>query len=121
MVDHIVYTSPYFEAAVQRMLTLVCGTTKDNFDSRDFTVEVITASQALDSYDIVMDFRDLEEALRLLLAPLQGQFLSDFSPQSLIQIALKLAQELTLKVPAPARLIEVGLIDNYGHKVSVHL
>jgi 6-pyruvoyl-tetrahydropterin synthase len=89
------------------------------WEGHDYTVEVVTAREGLDAFDVVVDFRDLEAALDRSLAPLQGKLLSELGlagPQALAQ---RLLTDLTPFVPAPARLKEVALTDGQGRRMTV--
>jgi len=107
-----------FEAAVTRPLSVVFQD-GDRWEGHDYTVEVVTARQGLDGFDVVVDFRDLEAALDRSLAPLQGRLLSELGlagPQALAQ---RLFAELAPCVPTPAHLQEVALTDGTGRRVAV--
>lgn len=114
-------TSPsplHFEAAVTRPLSVVFKT-GDRWEGHDYTVEVVTARQGLDGFDVVVDFRDLEAALDRSLAPLQGRLLSDLGLEGPLALAQRLLSELSPFVPAPARLKEVALTDGTGRRMAV--
>ena len=66
-----------------------------------------------------MDFRELEAVLDHWLAPLGGRLLAEAGLDGPVALAQRLLQELAPKVPAPARLVEVALIDGRGHRISV--
>ena len=104
---------------MQRPLSVVYRSAGDRWEGHDFTVEVITARQGLDPYDVVMDFRELEAALDALLEPMQGRLLSDLGLQDPLGLARTLAQALSPKVPSPARLAEVALTDGRGRRLSL--
>lgn len=107
-----------FEAAVTRPLSVVFRA-DDRWEGHDYTVEVVTARQGLDGFDVVVDFRDLEAALDRSLAPLQGRLLSDLGLDGPLALAQRLSVELTPFVPAPARLQEVALTDGTGRRLAV--
>lgn len=109
----------HFEAAVERPLSVVFRTADGRWEGHDYRVEVITARQGLDGYDVVMDFRDLEAAMDALLAPLQGALLSDHGLQGPVDLAQRLAVDLAPKVPAPAHLAEVALTDGRGRRIAL--
>lgn len=104
---------------MQRPLSVVYRSAAGGWEGHDFTVEVITTRQGLDSYDVVVDFRDLEASLDALLQPLQGRLLSDLGFQDPLDLARKLASELASRVPAPARLSEVALTDGRGRRLAL--
>jgi len=108
-----------FEAAVQRRLSVVYRRDGGGWEGHDFVVEVITARQGLDGFDVVMDFRDLEAALDDLLAPLQGQLLGDLGIPGPLELARRLAALLGPRVPAPARLAELALTDGTGRRLAL--
>jgi 6-pyruvoyl-tetrahydropterin synthase len=91
------------------------------WEGHDYTVEVVTARQGLDGFDVVMDFRDLEAALDRSLAPLQGRLLSDLGLDGPLALAQRLQSELAPFVPAPARLKEVALTDGRGRRLAIGL
>ena len=108
----------HFEAAVTRPLSVVFKT-GERWEGHDYTVEVITARQGLDGYDVVVDFRELEAALDRSLTPLQGRLLSDLHLDGPLALARRLLAELSPYVPAPARLQEVALTDGNGRRLAV--
>jgi len=108
----------HFEAAVTRPLSVVFRT-GETWEGHDYTVEVVAARQGLDSFDVVVDFRDLEAALDRSLAPLQGRLLSDLSLDGPLALAQRLLTELAPFVPPPARLKEVALTDGRGRRMAV--
>jgi 6-pyruvoyl-tetrahydropterin synthase len=110
-----------FEAAVQRHLSVVYRTAGGAWEGHDFVVEVIAARQGLDTYEVVVDFRDLEAALDALLAPIQGRLLADLGLKDPMDLARELAAELAPRVPAPARLTEVALTDGRGRRLALRL
>ena len=107
-----------FEAAVERPLSVVYRTGDGRWEGHDYRVEVIAARQGLDGFDVVVDFRDLEAALDALLEPLRGRLLSEMGLQGPMDLARMLAAELGLKVPPPARLVEVALTDGQGRRLA---
>lgn len=110
-----------FEAAVERPLSVVFRSADGTWEGHDYLVEVITARQGLDGFDVVMDFRDLEAVLDRILAPFQGRLLSDLGLDGPRALAERLAAELTPHVPAPARLAEVALTDGRGRRLGLRL
>ncbi|MDP2876366.1 MAG: 6-carboxytetrahydropterin synthase [Holophaga sp.] len=108
-----------FQAAVERPLSVVFQRTDGAWEGHDYRVEVLTERQGLDSFDVVMDFRDLETALDRLLAPMQGRLLSDLGMEGPRALAQKLLVELAPTVPAPARLASVSLTDGQGRRLSL--
>ena len=108
-----------FEAAVERPLSVVFQSSDGAWEGHDYKVEVITARQGLDAFDVVMDFRELEVVMDRILAPFQGKLLSELGLAGPVDLARKLADELALHVPAPARLSEVGLTDGRGRRLAV--
>lgn len=107
-----------FEAAVTRPLSVVFKA-GDRWEGHDYTVEVVTARQGLDGFDVVVDFRDLEAALDRGLAPLQGRLLSELGLAGPLALAQRLVIELAPCVPAPAQLQEVVLTDGTGRRLAV--
>lgn len=112
-------TAHTFQAAVERPLSVVFRTADGRWEGHDYRVEVITARQGLDGFDVVVDFRDLEAELDRQLAPLQGRLLSELGLDGPLALAAKLAAELAPTVPAPARLEEVALTDGRGRRLAV--
>ncbi len=108
----------HFEAAVTRPLSVVFRT-GEGWEGHDYTVEVVAARQGLDSFDVVVDFRELEAALDRSLAPLQGRLLSDLGLEGPLALAQRLLAELAPFIPAPARLKEVALTDGRGRRMVV--
>jgi hypothetical protein len=109
----------HFQAAVERPLSVVFRTPSGAWVGHDYRVEVVTERQGLDGLEVVMDFRELEAALDHWLAPLSGQLLSEAGLDGPVDLAQRLLAELSPKVPAPARLVEVALIDGRGHRIAV--
>jgi 6-pyruvoyl-tetrahydropterin synthase len=109
----------HFEAAVERPLSVVFRAADGAWEGHDYKVEVVTARQGLDGFDVVMDFRDLEAAMDRLLAPMQGKLLSDLELAGPLELAERIARELSPLVPAPARLQEVALTDGRGRRLAV--
>jgi 6-pyruvoyl-tetrahydropterin synthase len=108
-----------FQAAVERPLSVVFQTTDGRWEGHDYRVEVITARQGLDGFDVVVDFRDLEATLDALLAPLQGRLLSELGLAGPRELAAKLLADLAPTVPAPAHLAEVALTDGRGRRLAL--
>lgn len=108
-----------FEAAVERPLSVVFRRPDGAWEGHDYLVEVIAARQGLDAFDVVVDFRDLEAALDLALAPLQGRLLSDLGLEGPLALARSLLQTLAPQVPAPAHLAEIALTDGRGRRLAV--
>lgn len=108
-----------FQAAVERPLSVVFRTPDGAWEGHDYRVEVVTERQGLDALDVVMDFRELEAALDAWLAPLHGRLLSESGFQGPVELARRLLEELAPKVPPPARIAEVALIDGRGCRLSI--
>ena len=106
---------------MQRPLSVVFRSAAGGWEGHDYAVEVVASRQGLDSYDVVVDFRDLEASLDELLLPLQGRLLSDLGFKDPLDLAQKLAVELAPRVPAPARLSEVALTDGRGRRLAIRL
>lgn len=109
----------HFQAAVARPLSVVFCTPEGTWEGHDYQVEVVTERQGLDAMEVVMDFRVLEAALDRWLAPLSGKLLSEAGLDGPLHLAQRLLEELAPKVPPPARLVEVALIDGRGCRLSV--
>lgn len=103
---------------MERPLSVVFQTGDGRWEGHDYRVEVIASRQGLDGFDVVVDFRDLEAGLDALLEPLRGRLLSDLGLPGPEALARKLATELALKVPPPARLTEVALTDGQGRRLT---
>jgi hypothetical protein len=99
-----------FQAAVERPLSVVFQTPSGAWEGHDYRVEVVTERKGLDALDVVMDFR---------VAPLNGRLLSEAGFGGPVDLAQRLLAELAPKVPGPARLVEVALIDGRGYRLSV--
>ncbi|HJV91803.1 MAG TPA: 6-carboxytetrahydropterin synthase [Holophagaceae bacterium] len=112
-------SSHTFQAAVERPLSVVFQTADGRWEGHDYRVEVITARQGLDGFDVVVDFRDLEAAMDALLAPMQGRLLADLGLVGPLALATRLAAELAPTVHAPARIEEVALTDGRGRRLAV--
>ena len=110
-----------FEAAVQRQLSVVYRSAGGAWEGHDFTVEVIASRLGLDSFDVVVDFRELEAALDALLAPLQGRLLGDLGLADPLALARHLATALAPMGPGPARLAEVSLTAGRGRRLTLCL
>jgi len=108
----------HFEAAVERPLSVVYRGEDGTWEGHDYRVEVIAARQGLDGFDVVVDFRDLEAALDAFLEPLRGRLLGELGLQGPMDLIRLLAAELALKVPPPARLVEVALTDGQGRRLA---
>ncbi len=109
----------FFDAAVERPLSVVFRTPDGAWEGHDYTVEVIASRGGLDAFDVVMDFRELEAVLDRILAPLQGRLLSELGLAGPMELARNLADELAPHVPAPAHLSEVALTDGRGRRLAV--
>jgi len=107
-----------FESAVTRPLSVVFRS-GGRWEGHDYLVEVVATREGLDSFDVVVDFRDLEAALDRSLAPLQGQLLSDLGLDGPLALAQRLLAELAPFAPGPARLKEVALTDGQGRRLAV--
>ncbi len=111
--------SLHFEAAVERPLSVVFRAADGTWEGHDYLVEVITARQGLDGFDVVMDFRDLETAMDRVLAPFQGKLLSDLGLDGPRALAEALLEALAPHVPPPARLAEIALTDGRGRRLGL--
>lgn len=109
----------HFQAAVERPLSVVFQNSTGAWEGHDYRVEVVTERQGLDALDVVMDFRVLEASLDQWLAPMHGRLLSEAGLGGPVELAQRLLEELAPKVPSPARLTEVALIDGRGRRISV--
>lgn len=111
-------TSPdlLFQAAVERMLTVVWRDPEGRWEGHDYRVEVVAARRGLNAFDVVMDFRVLEQALDRALEPLQGRLLSDLGLADPLALLQRLAADLAPVVPPPAWLAEVALTDGRGRR-----
>jgi hypothetical protein len=111
----------YFEAAVKRQLVLARGVADEYFgEVRKMTVEVVVASEKLDQYDVVVDFRDLEMALDEQLKPMHDSLSNDVGVGDILKVASKLANKLSFIVPKSSKVKEINFIDNNGRRVSLH-
>lgn len=107
-----------FEAAVQRPLSIVFRHPNGAWEGHDYLIEVVTERQGLDSFDVVMDFRELESHLDALLDPFRGKLLSDSGINDPIELAQHLARELEKQVPPPAQIKEINLIDGHQQRLT---
>lgn len=107
-----------FEAAVQRPLSIVFRHPNGAWEGHDYLIEVVTERQGLDSFDVVMDFRELESHLDALLDPFRGKLLSDSGIKDPIELAQHLARELEKQVPHPAQIKEINLIDGHQQRLT---
>lgn len=108
-----------FSAAVERPLSAVFQTAAGDWEGHDYRVEVVVDRLGLDGFDVVVDFRDLEAQLDLLLAPFQGRLLSELGLDGPLPLARRLLADLALSVPGGARLAEVALTDGTGRRLAV--
>ncbi len=111
--------SLYFQAAVERPLSVVFRGYEGHWEGHDYRVEVLTERQGLDGFDVVMDFRALEKALDALLEPLEGHLLSDQGLACPLDLARLLLEKLVPQVPPPARLVSVALTDGTGRRLAL--
>lgn len=111
----------FFEAAVERPLSVVFRRADGTWEGHDYLVEVVAGRTGLDAMDVVVDFRDLEATLDALLTPLQGQLLSDLGLAGPQALAERLAGALAPTLAAPARLVSVALIDGRGRRLALRL
>ncbi len=109
----------FFEAAVERPLSVVFRRKDGAWEGHDYLVEVVAGRQGLDAMDVVVDFRDLEAALDALLTPMQGKLLSDLGLDGPAALAEKLARQLAPTLAAPAKLISVALVDGRGRRIAL--
>ena len=109
----------FFEAAVERPLSVVFRRADGTWEGHDYLVEVVAGRTGLDAMDVVVDFRDLEAALDALLAPMQGRLLSDLGLDGPAALARMLVAELGPKLAAPAKLVSVSLMDGRGRRLAL--
>lgn len=109
----------FFEAAVERPLSVVFRRADGAWEGHDYLVEVVAGRQGLDGMDVVVDFRELEAALDGLLAPMQGRLLSDLALAGPLALAERLRDQLAPVLPPPARLVSVALTDGRGRRLAV--
>ena len=109
----------FFEAAVERPLSVVFRRADGTWEGHDYLVEVVAGRQGLDAMDVVVDFRDLEAALDALLTPMQGKLLSDLGLDGPAALAEKLARQVVPALAAPAKLISVALVDGRGRRIAL--
>ena len=108
-----------FQAAVERPFSATFRRPDGKWEGHDYRVEVITERRGLDAFDVVVDFRELEEVLDALLVPLDGQLLSDLGIPNSWALARRIFQDLAPHVPSPAYLAEVALTDGQGSRIAV--
>nr|WP_320133216.1 6-carboxytetrahydropterin synthase [uncultured Holophaga sp.] len=108
-----------FQAAVERSLSVLFRGRDGALSGHDYRVEVVAETARLDAFDVVVDFRDLEAALDTLIAPLDGRCLEAplDTPEALCRHFL---EQLSPRVPAPARLSGITLADGRGRRLSLH-
>ena len=117
-----------FEAAVQRPLSIVFRHPNGAWEGHDYLIEVVTERQGLDSFDVVMDFRELESHLDALLDPFRGKLLSDSGINDPIELAQHLARFGKASVSLPggcaigARPIDLHLevMSKMGASIDIH-
>ncbi|MEY3314856.1 MAG: 6-pyruvoyl tetrahydropterin synthase [Acidobacteriota bacterium] len=107
-----------FEAAVQRPLNIVFRHPNGAWEGHDYLIEVVTGRQGLDSFDVVMDFRELETHLDALLDPFRGKLLSELGINDPIELAKHIADGLEKHIPPPAQIKEINLIDGHQQRLS---
>ena len=108
-----------FQAAVERPLSVVFQRPDGAWEGHDYRVEVLTERAGLDAFDVVVDFRDLEAALDVLLASLNGRLLADLGLADPLALAERLLAEVAPAVPPPARLVTVSLTDGQGRRICL--
>lgn len=108
-----------FSAAVERPLSVVFRTPAGHWEGHDYIVEVVAQRKGLNRCDVVVDFRKLEKALDHLLKPLQGCLLSDLDLKDPLELAQRIARDVTPLVPPPAHLAEVSLRDGQGRRLAI--
>lgn len=89
----------------------------ERLHGHNYRVEVVVISDALDAVGIVMDFRDLKQALKGVLKELDHQYLNELPffaacNPSAENIAAHVFGRLQALVPSPARLHEVAVWEN---------
>ncbi len=109
----------FFEAAVERPLSVVFRRGDGAWEGHDYLVEVVAGRMGLDAMDVVVDFRDLEAALDALLAPMQGKLLSDLGLDGPVALAESLARALAPMLSAPAKLVSIALVDGRGRRIAL--
>lgn len=107
-----------FEAAVQRPLSIVFRHPNGAWEGHDYLIEVVTGRQGLDSFDVVMDFRELETHLDVLLDPFRGKLLSELGIHDPIELAKHIADGLEKHIPSPAQIKEINLIDGHQQRLT---
>ncbi len=107
-----------FEAAVQRPLGIVFLHPNGTWEGHDYLVEVVVEREGLDSFDVVMDFRELEAHLDVILDPFRGKLLSDLGIKNPIELAKHLVNQLERQVLAPAQIKEINLIDGHQQRIT---
>lgn len=89
----------------------------ERLHGHNYRVEVAVVSDALDPVGIVMDFRDLKQALKAILKEMDHQYLNELPcfetrNPSAENIAAHIFGHLRALIPAPARLHEVAVWEN---------
>ncbi len=89
----------------------------ERLHGHNYRVEVVVASPSLDAMGIVMDFREIKQLLKKVLARLDHQYLNDLDPfreqnPSAENIARYIYTELAPSLGKPAELHEVIVWEN---------
>jgi hypothetical protein len=119
MNESILSAPLYFEAAVQRKLLLAGVPSGSCLDDKEIIVEVIAASERLNRYDVVVDFRELEAALDEQLILLQDNLPNNFGIRDMLLVASRLAEKIEPIMPALSKIMEISFIYNCGRRISL--
>jgi 6-pyruvoyltetrahydropterin/6-carboxytetrahydropterin synthase len=89
----------------------------ERLHGHNYRVEVVVESAELDAMGIVMDFRDLKQALKKVLGGMDHQYLNEIDPFTTLNpsaenIARHIHQAIADAVKAPVRLREVTVWEN---------
>lgn len=108
-----------FQAAVERPFSAVIRRPDNTWEGHDWQVEVVAERIGLDSFDVVVDFRDLEAALDALLVPLQNCLLNEHQINSPQALAQHIFDALAPKILQPAHLSSLSLKDGSGKRITL--
>jgi 6-pyruvoyltetrahydropterin/6-carboxytetrahydropterin synthase len=96
----------------------------ERLHGHNYRVEAVVQSETLDSIGIVMDFRELKQLLKGVLAELDHQYLNDLAPfrkenPSAENIARYIFTRLSPLIKEPVKLSEIIVWENDTSCISV--
>jgi len=110
-----------FQAAVERQLSLAFQNGAGQWEGHDYCVTAVAEREGLDEHALVVDFRELEAALKSALDTMRGRALGELGLDGPMDAAKKIADALAPTIAPPARLAEVSLQDGVGRRITLRL